>query len=96
MPGNSYSYTAANQIVLLTGNGSALRAFLNEQDLGILGVFGQVIEVVFSHEGAATPTVSPTPTIDPGILTATANALLTPSATPSTTATPSPQATTAP
>lgn len=93
LPGNSYTYTAANQIVLLTGNGSALRAFLNEQDLGILGLYGQVVEVVFSSEGAATPTLSPTPTIDPGILTATANALLTPSVTPSATATPSLQAT---
>lgn len=96
LPGGSYTYTAANQIVLLTGNGSALRAFLNEQDLGILGLYGQVMEVVFSREGAATPTLSPTPTIDPGILTATANVLLTPSATPSATATPSPEPTLAP
>ncbi|MCL5428784.1 MAG: DUF4115 domain-containing protein [Chloroflexi bacterium] len=90
LPGQSYSFTAINQIVLLTGNGSALRAFLNEQDLGIIGLYGEVVEVVFSGEGAATPTVSPTPTIDPGILTATAESALTPSATPTATATPSP------
>lgn len=93
LPGESYTFTATGQIVLLTGNGSALRAFLNEQDLGILGLYGQVVEVVFSAEGAATPTLSPTPTIDPGILTATAGAALTPSPTPTATATPSPQAT---
>ena len=93
LPGESYSFTATNQIVLLTGNGSALRAFLNEQDLGILGLYGQVVEVVFSGEGAATPTLSPTPTIDPAILTATADAALTPSATPSATVTSSPETT---
>jgi cytoskeleton protein RodZ len=83
--GESYTFNAANQILLLTGNGAALRIFFNEQDLGILGIYGEVISVIFSPEGAATPTVSPTPTIDPGILTSTAGAPLTPSATPSPT-----------
>jgi len=93
LPGDSYAFTAASQIVLITGNGSALRAFLNEQDLGILGLYGQVVEIVFSAEGAATPTLSPTPTIDPGILTATAESALTPIATLTATATPSPEPT---
>jgi cytoskeleton protein RodZ len=81
--GESYTFNAANQILLLTGNGAALRIFFNEQDLGILGIYGEVVSVIFSPEGASTPTVSPTPTIDPGILTSTAGAPLTPSATPS-------------
>jgi hypothetical protein len=93
VPGSSYSFTAANQISLVTGNGSALRAFLNEQDLGILGFFGQIVEVVFSAQGASTPTLSPTPTINPDILTSTAESALTPSATPTATATPTPEAT---
>jgi cytoskeleton protein RodZ len=83
--GESYTFNAANQILLLTGNGAALRIFFNEQDLGILGIYGEVVSVIFSPEGASTPTVSPTPTIDPGILTSTAGAPLTPSATPSPT-----------
>jgi cytoskeleton protein RodZ len=83
--GESYTFNAANQILLLTGNGAALRIFFNEQDLGILGIYGEVVSVLFSPEGASTPTVSPTPTIDPGILTSTAGAPLTPSATPSPT-----------
>lgn len=87
--GQSYTFNAANQILLLTGNGAALRIFFNEQDLGILGIYGEVVSVIFSPEGAATPTVSPTPTIDPGILTSTAGAPLTPSVTPSPTTTPS-------
>lgn len=96
LPGQSYPFNATGQIVLFTGNAAGLRAFLNEQDLGILGIYGEVITIVFTQSGAATPTLSPTPTIDPGILTATANSALTPSATPSATATPSPQPTEAP
>lgn len=93
LPGEIYTYNAAGQILLLSGNGAALRAFLNEQDLGILGIYGEVVNITFSPEGAATPTLSPTPTIDPGILTATANAALTPSATATPSPTPSPQPT---
>lgn len=81
LPGDAYSFAAAGQILLLTGNGAALRAFLNEQDLGFLGIYGEVVSLVFTRAGAATPTLSPTPTIDPAILTSTANAALTPSAT---------------
>jgi cytoskeleton protein RodZ len=96
LPGQSYPFNATGQIVLFTGNAAGLRAFLNEQDLGILGIYGEVITIVFSQSGAATPTLSPTPTIDPGILTATADFALTPSATPSATATPSPEPTQTP
>ncbi|MCW5873176.1 MAG: DUF4115 domain-containing protein [Anaerolineales bacterium] len=85
-PGQNYSYGANGQIVLLTGNGAGLRAFLNDQDLGIVGLFGEVSNVVFNAQGAATATPSPTPTIDPALLTATAEA--TPSVTP--TGTPQP------
>lgn len=91
VPGQSYNFAASGQILLLTGNGSGLRAFLNDQDLGIVGLFGEVVNLVFNAQGAATPTLSPTPTIDPNVLTATSNALLTPSATPSPTATETPE-----
>lgn len=77
-PGQNYSFSANGQILLLTGNGAGLRAFLNEQDMGIVGLFGEVVSVIFNAQGAATPTPSPTPTIDPAVLTATAEA--TPSA----------------
>ncbi len=90
-PGQQLSYSAGNQVELLTGNGAALRAFLNDQDLGTLGIYGEVIDVIFSRQGAATPTLSPTPTIAPEILTSTANAALTPSATPTPTTTPTPE-----
>lgn len=83
-PGQNYSYSANGQILLLTGNGAGLRAFLNEQDMGIIGLFGEVVSVIFNAQGAATPTPSPTPTIDPAVLTATAEATptLEPTGTP--------------
>lgn len=80
-PGQNYSYSANGQILLLTGNGAGLRAFLNEQDMGIIGLFGEVVSVIFNAQGAATPTPSPTPTIDPAVLTATAEATPSPQAT---------------
>lgn len=83
-PGQNYSFGANGQILLLTGNGAGLRAFLNEQDMGIVGLFGEVVSVIFNAQGAATPTPSPTPTTDPAVLTATAEA------------TPSPQASSTP
>ncbi len=90
LPGQSYDFRAKGQILLLTGNASALRVFFNNQDLGVLGIYGEVIQVVFNAQGVSTPTVSPTPTINPEILTSTAKAALTPSATPSPSVTPSP------
>ena len=93
VPGQSYTFSANNQILLVASNGAGLRVFFNEQDLGILGVFGEIVELVFTTQGATTPTLSPTPTINPDILTATAGVALTPSTTPSPSATPSPTAT---
>lgn len=81
-PGQNYSYNANGQIVLLTGSGAGLRAFLNEQDLGIIGLFGEVSTVVFNAQGAATATPSPSPTADPAQFTATP--------TPTVTETPQP------
>lgn len=81
-PGQNYSYSANGQIVLLTGSGAGLRAFLNEQDLGIVGLFGEVSTVVFNAQGAATATPSPSPTVDPELFTATP--------TPTVTETPQP------
>ncbi len=93
LPGRSYTFNALNQISLVVGNGAAVRAFLNEQDLGLLGNYSAVVHIIFSQQGAATPTVSPTPTTDPAILTATADFLLTPSPTPTATPTLTPQPT---
>lgn len=64
-PGNAYSYSAQESIELLTGNGAGLQVFYNQQDLGPIGLFGQVVQRTFTPNQIITPspTVTPTPTI---------------------------------
>ena len=87
VPGASYNYTAQNRLELLTGDGAALQVFYNQQNLGLLGRFGEVVDRVFTIGGVQTPTptISPTPTI-----TATPTITPTPTETPTPTATAKP------
>jgi cytoskeleton protein RodZ len=80
--GQTYPYQAAKQIEVLTGNGAALQATYGTHDLGLMGGFGQVVDIIYSAAGIATPTTTPAPTRTP-----TPNLSSTPSAT--STATPS-------
>ena len=77
-PGTAYPFEARERIEILAGNGAALRVTFNQRDLGLLGVYGQVINAIYTANGAFNPTatISPTPTIT-----------LTPSFTPSPTKT---------
>lgn len=67
LPGNVYTYTGTNKITLTTGNAAAMQVFYNQQDLGVLGVNGQVLNMEFSAKGVATPTsqFTASPTITP-------------------------------
>jgi cytoskeleton protein RodZ len=85
MPGSAYSFSGNEQVDLLTGNGGGLHAYFNQQDLGVLGSFGEVVERVFSIQGVmtATPGVLPTSTPAPtGTPTPSSSAI--PSNTPAT------------
>jgi cytoskeletal protein RodZ len=86
-PGTAYSYDARSQIDILVGNAAALKITLNGRDLGLMGNFGEVIDRVYTVQGAVTPTSTQPPTA-----TATPNITLTPSQTPTRTpsATPTP------
>ena len=64
-PGNVYAYAANEKIELLTGNAAGVQVIYNQNDLGILGLNGQVYSMVFSLEGAVTPTPRFTPTPSP-------------------------------
>lgn len=75
--GDNLPFAATSRIELLTGNAAALQVFYNETDLGTMGIFGQVANEVYTHEGAQTPTPTITPTLRPE--------LITPSPTPTTT-----------
>jgi len=51
-------------IEVLTGNASGVEVIFNQQDLGAMGLYGEVIDRVYTADGIATPTptISPTPT----------------------------------
>jgi cytoskeleton protein RodZ len=63
-PGSDYTYSANKQIELTTGNAAALEVYFNQNNLGSLGLTGQVVSLVFNKDGILTPTASfsPTPT----------------------------------
>jgi cytoskeletal protein RodZ len=83
--GGAYLFNGDERIELLTGNGAALQVFLNRQDLGLLGLFGEVVERVFTLDGMQTPTPAipststPAPSETP---TATASGEVQPTGTP--------------
>lgn len=96
LPGTPYSFSGATQIELITGNAGALQATFNNTDLGILGNTGQVLDLIFTLNGAATPTPVPsnTPTITPtASKTPRPSNTYPPSRTPNPTATPKDTAT---
>ena len=78
IPGSAYQFAGENQVEILTGNGAGLQIFFNQEDLGTMGLFGQVVQRVFTPQGIQTPT----PTI-----TVTGTATPRPSATLESTAT---------
>jgi transcriptional regulator with XRE-family HTH domain len=80
-PGTAYPFEAGTQIEILAGNGAALRLTYNLRDMGLLGGYGEVVNLIYRADGVVTPTptVGPTPTITP-----------TPTIVPSRTQTPTP------
>jgi len=67
LSGNAYDYSANALIELNTGNAGSLQIYFNDQDIGSLGLIGQVADLVFTEDGLVqpTPTVTPTPTMTP-------------------------------
>ena len=56
LPGSAYSFAGNEQVELLSGDGAGLQVYFNQQDLGVLGSFGEVINYIFSIEGVQTAT----------------------------------------
>lgn len=77
-PGSAYAFSGDERVEILTGNGAALQIFYNQQNIGALGAFGEVVHRVFVADGMQTPT----PTITP-----TSTITLTPTRTPPVTPT---------
>ncbi len=78
-------FEADDQVVVLTGNASALRITYNGRDLGLMGGVGEVVSRVYLISGVATPTatIPPTPTNTPPV-TPTFTPTITPTVTPLT------------
>jgi cytoskeleton protein RodZ len=68
-PGEEQTFTAAERLEIMTGNGAAVHVFANGQDQGVLGDVYQIVTRVWTLEGAQTPTptLSPSPTITPPV-----------------------------
>ncbi|MBG0783548.1 MAG: DUF4115 domain-containing protein [Anaerolineaceae bacterium] len=81
LTGNAYDYYADETLELLTGSAGALQVFFDDQDIGSIGLIGQVSTLVFTPNGLVmpTPTVTPTPTLTPE---ESSTPSLTPSPTP--------------
>ncbi len=84
LPGSAYPYAGNERIELLTGNGAGLRVFFNQQDLGVLGLFGEIVQRVFTVQGVILPTPVALPTSTPAP-TATPTVTGPPGATPTPT-----------
>lgn len=64
IPGNVYTFTGSSRITLTTGNAAAVQVYYNQQDLGILGGNGQVMNMDFTGDtmATATPQITAQPT----------------------------------
>jgi cytoskeletal protein RodZ len=81
-PGAALTFQGNERIEILTGSGSAIQVFFNQQDLGIMGNFGQVVDRIYTVNGVQTPTPTFSPTV-----TETPRFQKTPSLTPTITLT---------
>jgi cytoskeletal protein RodZ len=62
VPGFAQTFYGVKSIEVLTGSGSGIQVRFNQRDLGLMGNFGQVVDLVYTANGAQTPTMIPTPT----------------------------------
>ena len=64
LPGNAFQFTGNDSVEIVTGNAAGLQIFYNQRDFGPLGLYGEVVRVIYTLEGihTPTPTVTPTPT----------------------------------
>lgn len=62
LPGSAYNFSGTDKVEILISNGAGIQVFFNQQDLGRLGAFGQIVSRIFTAKGqvTATPTITPT------------------------------------
>ncbi len=64
IPGSAYPFVGESIVEILTSNGAAVQVFFNQQDMGALGSFGEVVNRIYTPQGVLTPTptITRTPT----------------------------------
>jgi hypothetical protein len=60
-PGQSQTWEAGQQIIVETGNGAALTAMVNGEDVGVLGPRNRVVVRAWGAAGEVTPAPTATP-----------------------------------
>ena len=69
IPGSVKLFGGELSIEVLTGNAAGVEVIFNQRDLGVMGLYGEVINRVYTAEGVATPTptisATPTPSVTP-------------------------------
>ena len=65
--GSVYAFAGDELIEIVTGSGSALQVLHNEQEIGVLGTYGEAVNFVITIDGiqTPTPTITLTPTVTP-------------------------------
>lgn len=64
--GSAYTFAGQELVEVLTGSGSALHVVYNQNDLGAMGFFGEVVHRFYTGDGILLPTPTVTPTITLG------------------------------
>jgi hypothetical protein len=83
LAGSAYPFDGSERIEVLTGDGSAVQIIYNQTNLGVMGTFGEVVDLIYTLKDVLkpTPTPLPTPTDTPRV-TPTATGTPTPRYTP--------------
>lgn len=69
LAGAVYAFAGQELIEIITGSGSALQLSHNENDIGVLGTYGEAVNFVITIDGVQTPTptITTTPTETPTV-----------------------------
>ena len=87
LPGSVHVFSGEERIEILTGNAAGVSVFYGEREIGTLGVYGGVANLIFTANGIFTPTPTITPTPED---TATPTVTPRPTKTATTAAPPTP------
>jgi cytoskeleton protein RodZ len=63
LQGGAYTFAGNSTVEVLTGNGAALQVVFNQQDQGILGDYGEVVDLIYTAQGVLEPTPTASPTV---------------------------------